>query len=120
MQHQLKYNATSSKRIIVPQLVGFGDTNQTTIQMFQEHRKKHKNELYATLALAELFATIWLVFESFYIDVKELRIIGNSSRLNQPIIGVKMYWQYQLPNTNEYLLFSRDMRIGITVTLHND
>jgi hypothetical protein len=88
--------------------------------MFQEHRKKYSNELYATLALTELFTTIWLVFEGFYIDVKELRIIGNSSRLNQPIIGVKMYWQYQLPNTNEYILFTRNMKIAITVTLHND
>lgn len=120
MQHHLKHNATSSKRIIIPELVQFGDKRSITIQMFQEHRKKYSNELYATLALAELFATIWLVFENFYIDVKELRIIGNSSRLNQPIIGVKMYWQYQLPNTNEYILFTRNMKIAITVTLHND
>lgn len=120
MQHQLKYGATSNKRIIIPQLVRFGDVNNITMQMFQEHRKKYSNELYATLALAELFATIWLVFESFYIDAKELRIIGNSSRFKQQIIGVPMYWKYQMPNTNEYILFTRNMKIAITVTLHND
>lgn len=120
MQHQLKYGATSSKRIIIPRLVAFGDENRVTVQMFKEHQKKYENALYAQLAIAELFATRWLMFQDFFVDVKELRIIGNSSRLNQPIIGVKMYWQYQLPNTNEYILFTRNMKIAITVTLHND
>jgi hypothetical protein len=60
------------------------------------------------------------MFQDFFVDVKELHIIGNSSRLKQPIIGVPMYWQYQLPNTNEYILFTRNMGIAIGVTLHND
>jgi hypothetical protein len=120
MQHQLKYGATSSKRIIIPRLVAFGEENRVTVQMFKEHQKKYENALYAQLAIAELFATRWLMFQDFFVDVKELRIIGNSSRLNQPIIGVPMFWQYQVPNTNKYILLTRNMKVAIIVTLHND
>lgn len=120
MEHHLKYGATSNKRIIIAQLVKFGTERKATIQMFEEHKQKYGNKLYATLALAELFATEWLIFENFYLNVKELKIIGNSSRLNQPIIGVPMFWQYQVPNTNKYILLTRNMKVAIIVTLHND